>query len=473
MPRLLLRSALVSAALLLACRKTAPASEAPAEGTPTGADPRAQAAAQLPGFDTRGAARDVPHERFYVEVGDAPTRGPADAPVTIVAFSDFECPYCLKGHQNIAALEREFPGKIRFAYKAFPLEFHGHAMVAALVARSAFEQGKFWEFYDKLFSQKGLDMARLQAYAREVGLDIARIEGDLEALKFGTSVQKDMRQGRKLGVTGTPSYFINGRHVHGAKPVEVLRAVVEDELQLAARWREQGVSPDKIYAHAIEGGYREVQVRKPRPGLKPDVIYPVPVDDSPQRGPEVAPVTIVEFADFECGFCVRGNDTLDKLRRRYGDKVRVVYKHFPLDFHSHAFLAARAVMAAHAEGKFWEFHDRLYQHKAQFDENTLLAIARDLKLDLKKFKTRLHSTEADAKITADQDLGHTLGVRGTPAYFVNGRAVDGAVPELEFRLVVQEELERAEALLQTGIAPTALYNRLVTPAPSAAADASD
>lgn len=467
MPRPSLRLALVSVALLLACGRPAPATEAPTEAGPTGADPRAQAAAKLPGFDTSGAPRDVPHERFYVEVGDAPVRGPADAPVTIVAFSDFECPYCLRGHQAMQALEQEFPGKIRFAYKAFPLEFHGHAMVAALVARSALDQGKFWEFYDQLFSQRGLDMARLQEYAHKAGLDLARVEGDLEALKWGSSVQKDMRQGRKLGVTGTPSYFINGRHVHGAKPVEVLRAVVEEELQLADRWQKQGVPADKIYAHAIADGYREVQVRKPRPGLKPDVIYPVPVEGSPQRGPEGAPVTIVEFADFECGFCVRGNDTLEKLRRRYGDKVRVVFKHFPLPFHSHAFLAARAVMAAEAEGKFWEFHDRLYQQKAQFDEASLTAIARDLKLDLKRFKQRLHSTEADARIVADQELGHTLGVRGTPAYFVNGRAVDGAVPELEFRLVVQEELERAEALLQTGVAPSALYNRLVTPAPAA------
>src|SRR5690606_671003 len=143
-----------------------------------------------------------------------------------------------------------------------------------------------------------------------------------------------------LGVTGTPSYFINGRHVHGAKPLAQLRAVVLEELELAAKWREQGVPPDQLYAYAIADGYREVQVRKPRPGLKPDVIYPVPLGDSPQRGPETAPVTIVEFADFECGFCVRGHDTLEKLRRRYGDKIRVVFKHYPLPFHSHAFLAA-------------------------------------------------------------------------------------------------------------------------------------
>lgn len=465
MPRPLPRTALLGASLaLLSCSRPQPATEAPAEAQATGVSAGGQAAAGLPGFETAGAARDVPHERFYVEVGDAPQRGPVDAPVTIIAFSDFECLYCQRGHQNMQALEREFAGQMRFVYKAFPLEFHGYALVAALIARSALDQGKFWGFYDRIFGQKGLDMERLQEAARASELDMTKIGEDLEALRWGTAVQKDLRQGRRLGVSGTPAYFINGRHIHGAKPVELLRAVVREELELAAKWREQGIAADKIYAHAIADGYREVQVRKPRPGLKPDVIYPVPIDDSPQRGPEHAPVTIVEFADFECGFCVRGHDTLDKLRRRYGDKVRVVFKHYPLPFHSHAFLAARAALAAQAEGKFWEFHDRLYAEKAQFDEEDLLKIAKELKLDLKKFKQRLHAADADARIVVDQELGATLGVRGTPAYFVNGRAVDGAVPELEFRLVIQEELERAEALLREGVAPAALYHRLVAPA---------
>ncbi|MDC0717351.1 DsbA family protein [Nannocystis bainbridge] len=470
MPRPSLRTALLGASLaLLSCSRPKASAEAPAEAQATGESPLAQAAAGLPGFETGGIARDVPHERFYVEVGDAPVRGPADAPVTIVAFSDFECPYCEKGHRSMLALEQEFAGQLRFAYKAFPLEFHGYALVAALMARSALEQGKFWGFYDRIFGQKGMDLESLQDAARAAELDLSKIQDDLEALRWGTAVQKDLRQGRRLGVTGTPAYFINGRHINGAKPLELLRSVVREELELAAKWREQGVKPDRIYAHAIQDGYREVQVRKPRPGLKPDVIYPVPIDDSPQRGPATALVTIVEFADFECGFCVRGHETVEKLRRRYGDKVRVVFKHYPLPFHSHAFMAARAAMAAQAEGKFWEFHDRLYGEKARFDEDTLLQIARELKLDPKKFKQRLHGAEADARIVTDQDLGTTLGVRGTPAYFVNGRAVDGAVPELEFRLVIQEELERAEALLREGVPPAALYHRLVTPpAPSAA-----
>ncbi len=448
--------------LVSACRKGAPEAEVPEAG----GSGESEDAAKLPAFDMSNdspTGEGVPFERFYVELGDAPVRGPATAPVTIVAFSDFECQFCERGHQTIQQVEREYGEKVRIAYKAYPLDFHSHAMIAALAARSAQEQGKFWQFHDLLFSQRGLDMPRLDAYAREAGLDMDRMHADIEALKWGSSVQRDMRQARKLGVTGTPAYFVNGRFLSGAKPIEVMRALIDKEIELASEWQASGVAADKVYEHAIAKGFREVQYARPRKGLKPDVIYPVPVTGSPQRGLATAPVTVVEFADFECQFCARGNETLEKLRKRYGDKLRVVYKHFPLSFHGNAFMAARAAQAAEAEGKFWDFHDRLYATRASFDEATLIAIAREVGLNAKKFKQRLHSDEFDAKINADQELGATLGIRGTPAYFVNGRALDGAVPELEFRLTIQEELERAEAMLQEGVPAAGLYERLLAP----------
>lgn len=448
--------------LSFSCRKGEPEAGPPGEVGPVASED----ATGLPAFDMSDdspTGDGVPFERFFVELGDAPVRGSSSAPVTIVAFSDFECPYCEKGHTIIKQVEREYGERVRIAYKAYPLDFHSHAMIAALAARSAQEQGKFWQFHDLLFSQRGLDMPQLDAYARQAGLDIDRLHADIEALTWGPSVSRDMRQARRLGVTGTPAYFVNGRFLSGAKPIEVMRSIIDQEIELAGQWQAQGVAPGKLYEHAIAKGYREVQYAKPRKGLRPDVIYPVPVADSPQRGPATAPVTVVEFADFECGFCARGNETVEKLRKRYGDKLRVVYKHFPLSFHGNAFMAARGALAAAAEGKFWEFHDRLYATKAKFDEASLIEIARVVGLNPKKFKQRLHSDEFDARIVADQELGHTLGIRGTPAYFVNGRALDGAVPELEFRLTIQEELERAEDLLREGVPAAGLYERLLSP----------
>ena len=451
--------ALALLAIVPACRRAEAPTAAPEAAGGGSAD-----AASLPGFDVGApdapAAR-VPYERFVVEVGDAPTRGPADAPVTIVAFYDFECPYCEKGHRNLQEIERLYAGKVRVAYKAFPLDFHSQALATALLVRSAHAYGKFWELHDHLFDQGKIDLSRRDAYARAVGLDPVALARDLDGLRFAASVVGDMRQGHRLGVRGTPAYFINGRPLSGARPVREIGAIVDEELALAAKWRAEGVAGADLYAYAIADGYRGVSYTKSK-GPRPDLLYPVPVGTSPQRGDPLAPVTIVAFTDFECPYCARGNETLEAVRRRFGDQVRVVFKHMPLPFHGQAFPAARAAMAAGEQGRFWEFHDRLFAARADFDEERLVAIARELRLDVKRFRARMQSSAFDASIAEDLDLARTIGIRGTPAYFVNGRAIGGAVGELEFSIVVQAELERARARLARGAAREGLYEALTT-----------
>lgn len=455
------RVALCLALAFTACKRdedpTIPAEPGP---NPTGAE-------ALPGFEVGppaaiGDRSDVPHERFFVELGDAPVRGPTDAAVTVIAFSDFECPYCQRGHETLLELEREYHGKIRIAYKAFPLDFHPHAMIAALAVRTAQAEGKFWQFHDRLLSQRGLDFEKIQQYAQEVGLNLDVLAQDLQALKYGASVRRDMRQAYRLGVRGTPAYYINGRRVSGAKPKEVLREMIDEEIALADQWRAKGIAGDKLYAYAIEDGYREVAFKDARKRLRPDKIYNVPVGSAPQRGPATAPVTIIAFGDFECPFCARGNDTVEQMRLRYGNQVRVVYRNYPLPFHSHAFLAARGSMYAQAQGKFWEFHDALYALRAEFDEDVLVEVARKVGMAAKPFREALHSDRFDAKILGDQNLARKVGVTGTPAYFVNGRVINGAAPPLEFRLAIEEELQRASAAIASGVAPEKLYEHLVS-----------
>ncbi len=270
-----------------------------------------------------------------------------------------------------------------------------------------------------------------------------------------------MRQARRLGVSSTPSFFINGRFVKGAQPYEDFAHMVEQELALAASWRAAGVPDDELYAHAIRDGYRRVDYRE-RSELDPDGVYPVPVGDSPARGPDTAPVTIVIFGDFQCPFCARGFTVLEDLRARYGDKLRLVYKHLPLPFHSHALLAARASMAAHAQGKFWPFHDALYARRAQFDEAAIRSVARKAGLDMRAFDRALAGHAIDEPIARDVDLAGKLGLRGTPAYFINGRPILGAQPAVHFILVIEEELQRAAALREQGVAPADLYRELTS-----------
>jgi protein-disulfide isomerase len=196
--------ALAAVWVLVACRPQRAAAPDPAAA-------RSDDAARLPGFETEDEAGAPGSERFHLAIGDAPTRGRADAPVTVVMLSDFECPFCQRGWETLLELEARYRGSIRIAYKAFPLDNHSGALVAALFARSAQAQGKFWEFHDRLFSQQGLDPERLMRYAIEAGLDKQALLADLDTLAHGPEVARDIRQARRRGVHSTPTILVNGR----------------------------------------------------------------------------------------------------------------------------------------------------------------------------------------------------------------------------------------------------------------------
>lgn len=459
----LLALSLLALPLGLACPRGS--TTVPPEGGDGEGQGRVEDALALPSFAPEGRgegerAGPAEIERFYVPLADSPARGPADAAVTVVMFSDFECPYCQAGHEIVEQLRVRYPGAVRVAYKAFPLDMHPHALLAAMAARSAQSQGKFWGFHDRLFSQRGLDFDTILEHATEAGMDLPALRRDLEALAYGPEVSRDLRLGRRIGVSSTPTFFVNGRMLTGAQPLEEFEALVEQEIRFAEQWRAQGVPPEQLYEHAIRDGYRKVVYTEGRDRLDPDAVVPVPLGSSPRRGPDDAPVTIVEFGDFECPYCVRGNATMEALRERYGNRLRLVYKHSPLAFHSHAFVAARATVAAQAQGKFWEYHDALFARRAKLDEDDIQAIAKEVGLDMKKFRKAMESLELDRAIEQDLSLAMSLGVSGTPAFFVNGRAVHGAQPELVFRLMIEEELDRAAAATARGVRGTELYETL-------------
>ena len=459
--------ALVIGALCLApaCKKTREASEPPAEpaARPDPAPATTVAEVDENGEITISPAQDaagIPYVRFRVELGDAPSRGPADAPVTIVMFSDFECPYCMVGSETVKQLEAEYPEQIRFVYKAFPIDRHPNALVAALVAHSAQEQGKFWPFFDLLYSQRGIDPDIIEGYANEVGLDMTKVAEDLDSLRHAPAVKRDIREAQRFEITSTPTFFINGRYIRGAQPIEAFRMLIEQEMALAKEWSGEGVDKAKVYDHATQYGYTEIVYKNAREKLDDSMVFPVPLGDSPQLGPKDAPITIVIFGDFQCPFCVRGFETMEQLRKRYGSQLRLVYKHFPLPGHSYAIHAARASHAAHEQGKFWEFHDEVYRRGARFGIEDLELIAMRLGLNMEQFVPKMESQQYDERIKADMELGVALGVSGTPTFFVNGRPVDGARSEFEFRMLIAEEMERVEKKRAEGVAPEKIYDAL-------------
>lgn len=169
--------------------------------------------------------------RVTLDLAGAPVRGPDGAKVTVVVYSDFQCPFCAKGATRIHELEKMYGEKIRFAFKHLPLPFHPDAKLAAAAAIAAQRQGKFWELHDRLFeNQRALDREGLVAQAKAIGLNVSQFEGDLEDPTVIAQVERDQAEAKRFGINGTPTFFVNGRRITGAQPVETFRALIDAEL---------------------------------------------------------------------------------------------------------------------------------------------------------------------------------------------------------------------------------------------------
>ncbi len=165
----------------------------------------------------------------------------------------------------------------------------------------------------------------------------------------------------------------------------------------------------------------------------------------PSRGPATAAVTLIEFSDFQCPFCSRVVPTLDKVKEKYGDKVQVVFRHFPLQFHAQAQKASEASMCAHDQEKFWEMHDLLFEEQSALQVADLKEKAQRLGLKEDAFNECLDSGKYKERVQEDQREGVLAGVSGTPAFFINGRFISGAQPFENIAKIIDEELARVAA----------------------------
>ncbi|ABS24595.1 thioredoxin [Anaeromyxobacter sp. Fw109-5] len=407
--------------------------------TPTGQAAPQDGAPKAPAAAPAAVYRKVPLR------ADDPARGPASAKLTVVLFSDFQCPFCARVEPTLKQLEEAYPGQLRVVWKHQPLGFHQQAMPAALAAEAAREQGKFWQLHDKLFeNQRALDDASLARYAKEIGLDARKLEQALQSKKHEPRIQEDMRLGASVGASGTPTLFFNCRQLVGAQPFDRMKAVADEELKKADALL-GGARPDAgFYDRACDANVAAApaapvpaaaQAPAPGPIQKIDVRT-----DDPVRGNPKAPVTIVLFSDFQCPFCARVGPTLDEVQRTYGDKVRVVWKHQPLPFHQQALPAAEAAEAAREQGRFWQMHDKLFASQRELSPDAYGRIAREIGLDAKKFQASVQSGKARARIQEDQQLASRVGAQGTPTMFVNGEKIVGAVPFAQIKAVIDRQL---------------------------------
>jgi protein-disulfide isomerase len=188
-------------------------------------------AAQPPVRDSGGRDRMDPNRRYVVNTQGAPVRGNPEAKVAVVEFSDFECPYCGKAVPTLNQIAETYGDKVRIVFKHMPLGMHAKAPAAHAAAEAAYRQGKFWEMHDKIFSnQAEMGPEKYRDYARELGLDLKRFDRDVADTAVKKRIDEDRAEATRLGITATPSFFVNGRYLPGAVPFERIRALLDEDL---------------------------------------------------------------------------------------------------------------------------------------------------------------------------------------------------------------------------------------------------
>ena len=257
----------------------------------------------------------------------------------------------------------------------------------------------------------------------------------------------------------------------GLKPDEyVARQVRSTTSQVTAREAEQFYGEHKAQLDAQTGGrtFSQIEprlvaalqrqrdqdaqkqlIQKLRAANQVSVLLQAPrvrvaTAGHPSTGVSSAPITIVEFSDFQCPFCRAAESSLKQVREKYGDEIRLVYMDFPLGFHPHAMDAARAARCAADQDKFWQFHDALFRDQKKLDPDNLRQTAANVGLDRNKFNACFTEDKHDAGIRQDMAEGNSLGVTGTPTFFINGRELVGAQPAPKFNEVINEEIARAK-----------------------------
>jgi protein-disulfide isomerase len=382
-----------------------------------------------------------------VPITGSPVQGTADALVTIVMFSEFQCPFCQKVQATLKELKQRHGRELRFVFKHNPLPFHPNAMPAALFAAEARAQrgdAGFWDAHDRLFARApALENADLLAIGEAMRLNGARVRAALDKKTHDAAIQTDMDLALDIEARGTPQFFINGRRLSGAQPIDQFETLIAVELAKARKLVEAGVPRMRVYA----------EIMKTAVGPKPPETkrVPAPTAQHPSRGPANAKVVIQVFSDFECPFCRRVAPTIEELEKAYPGRLRVVWRNLPLPFHKHARLAAAAALEAQAQQGikgFWRMHDKLFEEQEQgnlLSRENVVRWARELKLDVTRLEKALDQKTHEPAIDADANVADAAGITGTPSFLVNDYFIVGAQPLGAFRKLVRRALDDKRA----------------------------
>jgi len=422
-----------------------------AEATETAVPEVVKAPADAPAVDEPAAA-DAPAADdsngptpVVINLDDAAIHiGDPNAPVTIVEYTDYQCPFCQRHVlQTMPDITSELidTGRVQYIIKDFPLDsIHPEARVAAAAARCATDQDGYFPMHDAIFAEQSTwsgatpagATAVMVGFAEEIGLDAAVFADCLESGKYDDLVQQNLEEGAGFGVTGTPAFFIDGYPVSGAQPIDLFLYAVDlaEKGELASAYKQE------------EPQQQAPQQERPQPPTEP---VDIPIGSSFAVGDPNAPITIIEYTDFQCPFCVRHQQqTFPQIDANFiqnGD-VYYVYKDFPLtSIHPQAVKASEAARCAGDQDAYSEMHSFLFANQQNWSgrgdvEDVFTGYADELGLDTAVFNQCLTSGEHEVEVMQNLEEGYNLGVGGTPAFFINGNFLSGAQPYSVFEQAI-------------------------------------
>ncbi len=411
---------------------------------------------------------------------EAPNYGPRDAAVTIVAFDDFQCPWCAKAATMINRVMKDFPQDVRFVLMNFPLtQIHKEAEMAAEAAMEANNQGKFRELHDLMFAnQKDINRANIEKWAKQAGMDVERLKNALDKRTFQTAVQRQVSLARSVGVGGTPTILINGRRMNLTRDMDLnyrtLKGIVQEEIQTV---KQQNIPPGQAWQRLTADGVSTLdqmngapraaaaEQKPPQPAARrevdPNVVYRIQYDPSDAwKGDPNALVTIVEFSEYQCPHCKKVDAVVDEILAAYPQGVKFVFLHNPMRRHPQAHVAAVAALEVleqkGLEG-FWKFHKVLFENSPQLQTENIEKWLQEAGVDMARYKASVENRKHEATISRNQALAIRFGARGTPAFFINGYFLSGARTFHQYKPVIDREMEKAKQAIAEGKATAENY----------------
>jgi protein-disulfide isomerase len=329
------------------------------------------------------------------------------------------------------ACNKEANSKASYIFKAAPSEGAVANIGGEVIMAKDFYKGVEADLFEAEMKVYEIKFARLQTILLERFMSKDPNKKNLSNDEFlAKYIAKDIKVADK-----EIEKFIVDRQI----PKEQINPEIKDRIKQYIEMDKKKEAVEKWLAEQVNKTKVEVYIEKPK---RP--VFDVNIADAPFKGNADAKVTIVEYSDFQCPFCSKASKTVEELEKKYGNKVKIAFKNFPLPFHNQAKMAAMAAECANVQDKkyFWKMHDAMFADQTKLDRDQLLATAKKIGVKVEEFTKCLDSNAHMAKIDQDIKEGQELAIKSTPTFFINGKLLSGALPIETFSEVIEEELAK-------------------------------